>query len=418
MQLPNRRKPSRWTAPAAWAAPIHTPRLLLRPLEPADAEIYHRLIDDHRDQLLPWMAWAATEHRTVDQTRGRLHDLAEQRDDDPPGPMVIGVFDRRDEQLVGALSVHDVDPATASAGAGYWIARPHTRRGLATEAVRHLISTALRPAAEGGWGLNRVHFDTAGSNVAARGVATALGVRREMRRRQDRWLDGIGVDDTYGWGVLADEWDVEGMRMRRDDPDPDVGVGPHPQPWPTADHYDPLLLRDGDRRNVADRYRYWRHQAIVDDLAARAHPFQVAIENWRHDNNIGTVVRNANAFGAAGVHIVGRRGWNRRGAMVTDRYLAIHHHDDVAALARWTQDRDLVLVGIDNLPGSVSIFDHPPPKRAVLLFGQEGPGLSTRARDAVEVVLHIPQFGSTRSINAGVASGIAMAAWLRSHGGG
>ncbi|WP_414627956.1 TrmH family RNA methyltransferase [Euzebya tangerina] len=203
--------------------------------------------------------------------------------------------------------------------------------------------------------------------------------------------------------------------MRRDERDDDVGVGPHPEPWPTRDHYDPSLLRDGDRRNVADRYRYWRHDAIVADLAATANPFHVAIENWRHDNNIGTVVRNANAFGAAGVHIVGRRSWNRRGAMVTDRYLQIHYHEDAAALAEWAAGQDLHLIGIDNLPGSVSIHEHPPPERSVLLLGQEGPGLSAPARKAVRATLHIPQFGSTRSINAGVASGIAMATWVRVH---
>ncbi|WP_370326473.1 TrmH family RNA methyltransferase [Euzebya sp.] len=205
------------------------------------------------------------------------------------------------------------------------------------------------------------------------------------------------------------------MRMRRDERDADVGVGPHPRPWPDDDRYDPVLLAEGDRRNVADRYRWWRHEAIVADLAATANPFHVAIENWRQDGNIGTVVRTANAFGAAGVHIVGRRSWNRRGAMVTDRYLDIRHHDDTDALVAWAAGEGLPLIGIDNLPGSVSIFDHPPPERAVLVMGQEGPGLTPAAKAAVDVILHIPQFGSTRSINAGVASGIAMAAWVRAH---
>lgn len=413
--LPSRRRPPRWIPPTTFGAPIRTPRLLLRPLAVADAEVYHRLIDEHRGQLLPWMPWAATEHQTADQTRERLRQLAEHDDDCRISPVILGVFDRHDRTLIGACSVHAFDPQTGSAEAGFWIAQPFTGRGLATEAVAHLISTALRPATDGGWGLNRIHFSTAGSNTAARGVMKALGLRREMRRRQDQWIDDVGVDDTYGWGVVADEWDVTTMRMVREESEPDVGVGPHPSPWPTEDRYDPLLLRDGDRRNVADRYRYWRHGTIVDDLAANANPFHVAIENWRHDNNIGTVVRNANAFGAAGVHIVGRRGWNRRGAMVTDRYLTIHHHPDIAALEEWANGHDLAIIGIDNLPGSVSIFDHPPPERAVLLMGQEGPGLSDPARDTVAAILHIPQFGSTRSINAGVASGIAMAAWVRTH---
>ena len=195
-----------------------------------------------------------------------------------------------------------------------------------------------------------------------------------------------------------------------------VGVGPHPRPWPDDPRLDPDLLAQGDRRNVVDRYRYWHVEAIVADLDRRRHPYHVAIENWQHDRNIGAVVRNANAFLAAGVHIVGRRRWNRRGAMVTERYQHVEHHADVGALASWSRDQDLAIVGVDNLPGAVDIREADLPRRSVLLFGQEGPGLSEAARAAVDAVLSIPQFGSTRSINAGVASGIAMYEWIRRHG--
>jgi tRNA G18 (ribose-2'-O)-methylase SpoU len=195
-----------------------------------------------------------------------------------------------------------------------------------------------------------------------------------------------------------------------------VGVGPHPRPWPDDPRLDPDLLAQGDRRNVVDRYRYWHVEAIVADLDRRRHPYHVAVENWQHDRNIGAVVRNANAFLAAGVHIVGRRRWNRRGAMVTERYQHVEHHADVGALASWSRDQDLTIVGVDNLPGAVDIREAVLPRRCVLLFGQEGPGLSEAARAAAGVVLSIPQFGSTRSINAGVASGIAMYEWIRRHG--
>jgi len=197
----------------------------------------------------------------------------------------------------------------------------------------------------------------------------------------------------------------------------EVGVGPWPGPWPTDDRYDPALLADGDRRNVVDRYRYWRHDAIVADLDERRHDFHVAIENWQHDLNIGTVVRNANAFLAREVHIVGLRRWNRRGAMVTDRYQHVRHHPDIDALLGWARSEDLVVVGIDNLPGSVPLETAHLPRRCVLLFGQEGPGLSGPAREAAALVCSIAQYGSTRSINAGVASGIAMHTWIRQHGG-
>ena len=193
---------------------------------------------------------------------------------------------------------------------------------------------------------------------------------------------------------------------------PPVGVGPHPEPWPDDPRLDPDLLAAGDRRNVVDRYRYWRQEAIVADLDRRRHPFHVAVENWQHDFNIGSVVRNANAFGAQAVHIVGRRRWNRRGAMVTDRYQHVVHHPDIAALASWAAGESLPVVGLDNLPGSLPLERHHLPERCVLLFGQEGPGLSAEAVAACAELRRISQFGSTRSINAGAASAVAMWAWI------
>jgi tRNA G18 (ribose-2'-O)-methylase SpoU len=179
---------------------------------------------------------------------------------------------------------------------------------------------------------------------------------------------------------------------------------------------DPQLVAAGeDSRNVVDAYKFWRHEAILADLDARRHPFHVAIENFQHDLNIGSVVRSANAFLAAEVHIVGLRRWNRRGAMVTDRYQHVRHHGDVAALATWAAARDLPLLGVDNLPGSVALDGFALPRACVLLFGQEGPGLSPSAREHCAAVLHIRQFGSTRSINAGAAAAIAMHEWVRRH---
>jgi len=195
----------------------------------------------------------------------------------------------------------------------------------------------------------------------------------------------------------------------------EIGVGPWVGPWPEGDRYDPELLANGDRRNVVDRYRYWRLEAVLADLDARRHDFHVAIENWRHDLNIGTVVRTANAFLAREVHIVGRRRWNRRGAMVTERYQHVRYHESAQHLADWASEHDLVVVGVDNLPGSVPIETVHLPRHCVLLFGQEGPGLSDSARAAASLVCSIAQYGSTRSINAGVASGIAMHTWVRQH---
>ncbi len=199
---------------------------------------------------------------------------------------------------------------------------------------------------------------------------------------------------------------------------PTVGVGPWPGgpgAWPDDPRYDRELLAHGDSRNVVDGYRYWTMEAIVADLDERRHPFHVAIENWQHDMNIGSIVRSANAFLAAEVHIIGKRRWNRRGAMVTDRYQHVRHHEDVAAFAAWAAEAGLPVIAIDNVPGSVRLERAELPERCVLLFGQEGPGLSSDAVAVASGVVEIAQYGSTRSINASAAAAVVMYEWCRRH---
>ena len=209
-------------------------------------------------------------------------------------------------------------------------------------------------------------------------------------------------------------------RVTEPEPNPTVelttnGVGPWVGDLPVEPWYDTELLERGDTRNVIDRYRYWSMEAIVADLDERRHPFHVAIENWQHDMNIGSIVRSANAFAADTVHIIGRKRWNKRGAMVTDRYQHVVHHEDVAAFAAWARAEGLPIIAIDNVPGSVIIETYAMPERCVLLFGQEGPGLSDAAIAAAEAVVEISQFGSTRSINASAAAAVAMHAWVTRH---
>jgi tRNA G18 (ribose-2'-O)-methylase SpoU len=204
------------------------------------------------------------------------------------------------------------------------------------------------------------------------------------------------------------------------EPNPSVeltthGVGPWRGEPPTDPRFDPELLARGDSRNVIDRYRYWRMDAIVADIDQRRHPFHVAIENWQHDMNIGSIVRTANAFAADTVHIVGRKRWNKRGAMVTDRYQHVLHHPDVASLVAWAAERSLPIIAIDNVPGAVLIETFTFPERCILLFGQEGPGVSAAAIAAAEAVVEISQFGSTRSINASAAAAVAMHVWITQH---
>lgn len=196
---------------------------------------------------------------------------------------------------------------------------------------------------------------------------------------------------------------------------PVVGVGPHPKPWPEDHRLDPDLLANGDRRNVVDRYRYWKVEEIVSDLNTRRAALHVAIENWQHDLNIGSIVRTANAFNVGGVHIVGKRDWNRRGAMVTDKYLTIIHHATIEDLKIWCQENEMVLIGIDNIEGSKPLENAELPLKTLMLFGQEGAGMSEEGQRACAALYEIAQYGSTRSMNAAAAGAIAMYHWGLQH---
>jgi tRNA G18 (ribose-2'-O)-methylase SpoU len=189
------------------------------------------------------------------------------------------------------------------------------------------------------------------------------------------------------------------------------GVGPHPRPWPADPRLDPELLEHGDRRNVLDRFRYRKTSEIVAELDKSRHPLQIGIQNWEHDFNIGSMVRTANAFNVAGVHIIGRRRWNRRGAMVTDRYLQVHHQPSVPGFVAWLRAEGYVAIGVDNLPGAVPLESYELPERVCLVFGSEGPGLTPELVGVCDALVGITQYGSTRSLNAGAAAAIAMYHW-------
>ena len=205
---------------------------------------------------------------------------------------------------------------------------------------------------------------------------------------------------TWGVGPWQGEWPEDAGKP--DEPNPDSIL-------------DPELLTNGDTRNVLDNFRYWKMEAIIAELDRRRHKYHVAIENWQHDLNIGSIVRTANAFLAEEVHIIGNRRWNRRGAMVTDRYQHVSHHPTVEEFVAWAKERNLPIIAIDNVPGCKKIEEYALPEECVLLFGQEGPGLSDEAIAAAEVVLEITQFGSTRSINASAAAAITMHQWVMQH---
>lgn len=207
----------------------------------------------------------------------------------------------------------------------------------------------------------------------------------------------------------------------------EVGTCPwteeHPgEPLPQDAKYDPELLETGDRRNVLDKYRYWKVQAIKDDLdLSGRNEFEVLIENWTHDFNIGSIVRTANAFAAAKVHMVGPHKWNRKGALMTELYQHIEYHPSIKDFhADFSQKYASVsdrprLIAMDIVPGAQPIERYAFPKRCILMFGAEGPGLSEKALEIAHDVVYISQFGSVRSINAGAAAAVSMHAWMMQH---
>lgn len=193
------------------------------------------------------------------------------------------------------------------------------------------------------------------------------------------------------------------------------GVGPHPEPLPTDPKFDPELLAEGDQRNVLDKYRYWTVDAIKEDLNKHRIGLEIAIENLERDYNMGTIVRSANAFNIQKVHIIGRKQWNKRGAMVTDLYMNIEYHDDVQAFKKAMDQAKREIIAIDIVEGATGLSEVELPKDAVLVFGAEGPGLSKELLSVSTQVVMIEQLGSTRSVNVGVAAGIAMYAWVSTH---
>lgn len=172
---------------------------------------------------------------------------------------------------------------------------------------------------------------------------------------------------------------------------------------------------NSDTRNVIDKYRGQSVEAIVSDLDVSRSNLEIAIENIERDFNMGTIVRNANAFNVKTVHVIGRRQWNKRGAMKTDAYLHIEYHANVDEFLAVMKQRQRPVYAIDIVPGSRPLGSTPLPYNAVLVFGSEGDGISQALLSAAEEVVHIEQFGSTRSVNVGVASGIAMYAWVQQH---
>ena len=170
-----------------------------------------------------------------------------------------------------------------------------------------------------------------------------------------------------------------------------------------------------DPRNVIDKFKHVPESDIVRELDAADHGLIIALENTERDFNMGTIVRSANAFGVRRVIVIGRRQWNKRGAMATDKYLHVEYLSATEEFVERMREEGRSIVAIDNVPGSVKLAQTELPRDAVLVFGQEGPGISEELIEAADVIVAIEQFGSTRSINVGAAATVAMYAWLQRH---
>lgn len=168
-----------------------------------------------------------------------------------------------------------------------------------------------------------------------------------------------------------------------------------------------------DNRNVTDEFKGIAHSDIVRKLDDYGVELEIAIENTLRDFNMGTIVRSANAFGVRHVHVIGRKQWNKRGAMMTDKYLNVHYYSSADEFVVEMAKRGRDIIAIDNVEASVELAETKLPKSAVLLFGQEGPGLSEELLKISSKIVAIEQLGSTRSLNVGVAAGIAMYTWLQ-----
>lgn len=170
-----------------------------------------------------------------------------------------------------------------------------------------------------------------------------------------------------------------------------------------------------DLRNVTDEFKGKPESEIVAELDERGVELEIAIENLERDFNMGTIVRSANAFGVRHVHVIGRRQWNKRGAMATDKYLHVHYYQSVTDFAEAMSERNKEIIAVDNIEDSIGLGKITLPMNSVLVFGAEGPGLSDELLRAASKIVAIEQFGSTRSVNVGVAAGVVMYAWLREH---
>lgn len=206
-------QPAPWTPPRPLPGPIQTPRLILRFLEQKDAPSLQAALDQDRASFLPWLPWVGIDNRNPVECTYNIERFRRAREDSAtPTDFVMAMIERSTGLVAGGTGFHRVNTSTRDADIGYWVRPDLRRQGVCTEAVRHMISWgfAAQPA---GWGFRRLTIFCSAGNEASQRVPRKLGLRQEVNARQDRWVAGH-LDDTLGWGVLADEWDQERHALR------------------------------------------------------------------------------------------------------------------------------------------------------------------------------------------------------------
>jgi RimJ/RimL family protein N-acetyltransferase len=203
----------RWSAPDVVRCHLETPRLTVRAYRLEDAEAVFRTTNDHREHLLPWMPWASGVRQIADSAKY----IAEQIIATTAGPIFsvigVGIFERDSGEFLGGTGVHDLQPNAASCDVGYWIRGDRCGQGIATEACRHVMSWAFSDPSAGGLGLRRLGIYCSSANAASRRVPEKLGLRLEVRQRENYYVEGLGLTDRLGWGVMAQEWDCQHHRL-------------------------------------------------------------------------------------------------------------------------------------------------------------------------------------------------------------
>ncbi len=167
-----------------------------------------------------------------------------------------------------------------------------------------------------------------------------------------------------------------------------------------------------DTRNLIDEYKGLSNEQVFEALSKKRLPLEIAIENVEHDFNIGSIVRTANSFNVKIVHIIGKKKYNRRGAMCTDKYLKIIHHKDIEDFLKTQKNRELVAIE-NNTPRAKPLHEKAFKEATTLILGSENNGITKELLEKSTDVRYIESFGSTRSVNVGAAAAIAMYEYTR-----